>query len=87
MAPITASVEVACPPETVFTYVTDPSRFGEWQENVTGGHIPAIALTAYARREDRQRALGAGYDLHLAKPVEPNDLARTVANLLEQRQG
>ena len=37
MAPITASIEVACSPETVFGYVTDPSRFGEWQENVTGG--------------------------------------------------
>ncbi len=49
--------------------------------------IPAIALTAYARREDRQRALEAGYDLHLAKPVEPNDLARAVANLVERRQG
>jgi uncharacterized protein YndB with AHSA1/START domain len=39
MASITASVEVACPPETVFVYVTDPSRFGEWQENVTHGHM------------------------------------------------
>jgi PAS domain S-box-containing protein len=52
----------------------------------SAGHIPAIALTAYARREDRQRALGAGYDLHLAKPVEPNDLVRAVANLVERRQ-
>ena len=39
MAPITSSVEVACAPETVFAYVTDPSRFGEWQENVTSGHV------------------------------------------------
>jgi len=51
------------------------------------GQIPAIALTAYARRADRHRALSAGYDLHLAKPVEPNDLARTVANLVKRRQG
>jgi uncharacterized protein YndB with AHSA1/START domain len=39
MASITASVEVACPPETVFSYVTDPTRFAEWQENVTSGHM------------------------------------------------
>jgi uncharacterized protein YndB with AHSA1/START domain len=39
MAPITASVEVVCPPEAVFAYVTDPSRFGEWQEHVTSGHM------------------------------------------------
>ena len=39
MTAITAYVEVACPPETVFAYVTDPSRFGEWQENVTNGHM------------------------------------------------
>lgn len=51
------------------------------------GQIPAIALTAYARRADRHRALSAGYDLHLAKPVEPNDLARAVANLVKRRQG
>src|SRR2546426_951068 len=51
------------------------------------GQIPAIALTAYARQADRDRALSAGYDLYLAKPVEPNDLARAVANLVERRQG
>jgi uncharacterized protein YndB with AHSA1/START domain len=39
MPAITASTEVACPPDTVFGYVTDPSRFGEWQENVVGGHM------------------------------------------------
>ncbi|OLD94612.1 MAG: hypothetical protein AUG80_18310 [Candidatus Rokubacteria bacterium 13_1_20CM_4_68_9] len=51
------------------------------------GQIPAIALTAYARQADRDRALSAGYDLYLAKPVEPNDLARAVANLVKRRQG
>jgi len=39
MAPITASIEVACPPQAVFSYVTDPAHFGEWQENVTSGHM------------------------------------------------
>jgi signal transduction histidine kinase/DNA-binding response OmpR family regulator len=46
-----------------------------------GGRIPAIALTAYARAEDRARALEAGFERHLAKPVEPATLASAVANL------
>jgi PAS domain S-box-containing protein len=43
-------------------------------------HLPAIALTAYARAEDRARSLGAGYQAHLAKPVEPNELLMTIAS-------
>jgi PAS domain S-box-containing protein len=42
--------------------------------------IPAIALTAYARSEDRTRALLAGYQAHVAKPAEPNELVATVAS-------
>ena len=36
-----------------------------------GRRLPALALTAYGRAEDRIRALGAGFNLHLGKPVEP----------------
>jgi signal transduction histidine kinase len=46
-----------------------------------GGQIPAAALTAYGRSEDRTRALEAGYHIHLPKPVEPSELAIVVANL------
>jgi PAS domain S-box-containing protein len=46
-----------------------------------GGNIPALALTAYARAEDRGRALSAGYQAHLAKPVDRSDLAAAVATL------
>lgn len=46
-----------------------------------GGNIPAIALTAYARDEDRARVLAAGYQRHVAKPVEPSILATTIADL------
>jgi len=46
-----------------------------------GGAIPAIALTAYAHAEDRRRALRAGFDLHLGKPVEPDELVASVATL------
>jgi signal transduction histidine kinase len=44
-------------------------------------HTPAIALTAFARAEDRVRSLRAGYQAHLAKPVEPVELAVVVASL------
>lgn len=46
-----------------------------------GGRTPAIALTAYARVEDRIRALKAGFQAHLPKPVEPVELAAVVASL------
>jgi uncharacterized protein YndB with AHSA1/START domain len=39
MAPIVSTIEVARPATEVFSYVTDPARFAEWQENVTGGHM------------------------------------------------
>jgi PAS domain S-box-containing protein len=45
------------------------------------GHIPSVALTAYAGVEDRQRALAAGYQVHLPKPVEPTDLIEVIASL------
>jgi CheY-like chemotaxis protein len=46
-----------------------------------GGQIPALALTAYARTEDRVRALSEGYQVHLAKPVDRFELAAVVASL------
>lgn len=46
-----------------------------------GGAIPAVALTAFARAEDRRRAMLAGFQLHLAKPVEPAELIAVVANV------
>jgi PAS domain S-box-containing protein len=46
--------------------------------------LPAIALTAFARNEDRQRALTAGYQAHLAKPVRAPQLLSCIASLLQQ---
>jgi CheY-like chemotaxis protein len=43
--------------------------------------MPALALTAFAREEDRRRALEAGYDAHLAKPVDPDRLLERIAQL------
>jgi len=44
--------------------------------------IPAIAITAYARREDRERSLLAGYHMHLSKPIEARELIAAMASLL-----
>jgi len=46
-----------------------------------GGQIPAIALTAYAKEEDRQQTLAAGFQEHLPKPVEPTKLVTVIAKL------
>ena len=46
------------------------------------GRLPAVALTAFARSEDRQRALLAGYQIHVAKPVEPSELLTVCASLV-----
>ncbi|MEQ8753323.1 MAG: response regulator [Coleofasciculus sp. G1-WW12-02] len=47
-----------------------------------GGQIPAIALTAYAGETDQEKALAAGFDLHLSKPVEPDQIIEAIANLV-----
>jgi signal transduction histidine kinase/ActR/RegA family two-component response regulator len=46
-----------------------------------GGEIPAVAVSAFARSEDRRRAMIAGYQTHLAKPLEPSELITVVASL------
>ena len=50
-----------------------------------GGRIPAAAVTAYAGAEDRRRALDAGFQSHLAKPVDPSELVMTIAALAGRR--
>jgi PAS domain S-box-containing protein len=47
--------------------------------HATRGPLPAIALTAYVSRDDRARALAAGFDVHIPKPVEPHTLVNAVA--------
>jgi CheY-like chemotaxis protein len=46
-----------------------------------GGHMPAIALTGYVTSEDSARVRAAGFQTHLRKPVEPDELVATVASL------
>ncbi len=47
-----------------------------------GGQTPAIALTGYASRKDRERALAAGYHLHIAKPIEQTEMITAIAALV-----
>jgi CheY-like chemotaxis protein len=59
-------------------------RLREWDTR-SGMTTPAVALTAYARGIDREQALEAGYQVHLAKPVDPLRLALVVAELVGRR--
>jgi hypothetical protein len=52
---------------------------------VTYARLPAVAVTAYADPRDRDRVLAAGYQAHLAKPVEPHELANAVLRVLPAR--
>jgi PAS domain S-box-containing protein len=49
-----------------------------------GAKVPAVALTAFARAEDRGEALGSGFQAHLPKPIEPGELTAVIAQLVAQ---
>jgi signal transduction histidine kinase/CheY-like chemotaxis protein len=78
----------ARPPQLLVTDIEMPGRDGyellEAARARAGSSHPftAIALTAYARDVDRRRSLDAGFDLHLAKPVDPDDLIAAIASLM-----
>jgi CheY-like chemotaxis protein len=55
-------------------------------ENAKVRELPAAALTAYARSEDRARVLASGFDQHLAKPIDPDELIRSVRTLHDARR-
>ncbi|MEO8005373.1 MAG: PAS domain-containing protein [Betaproteobacteria bacterium] len=57
------------------------TRIGE-----RGAHLPAVALTAYSREEDRRMATEAGFQTHVAKPVDPAELVRIVAGLVSESE-
>lgn len=50
-------------------------------DSTRGSRLPAVALTAYARVEDRMRALAAGFQMYVAKPIDPGELAAVIASL------
>jgi CheY-like chemotaxis protein len=77
-------------PDVLISDIGMPEHDGyaliRWIRRLDGerGEIPAIAFTAYARAEDRLKAVQAGYQLHLAKPVDPAQLVSMVASLVKR---
>jgi signal transduction histidine kinase/ActR/RegA family two-component response regulator len=69
--------DLAMPGEDGYSLIGKVRRL----EGEKGQKIPAIALTAYVRVEDRTRALSAGFNMFVPKPVEPGELITTIANL------
>ncbi len=69
--------DIAMPEEDGYTLIRHIRRM----ELSEGGYLPAAAVTAYARSEDRTRALKAGYDIHLPKPVDTAELIAVVERL------
>lgn len=69
--------DIAMPEEDGYALITKLRALGPER----GWNIPAIALTGHARREDRMRALAAGYQTHVSKPVDAAELIVVIANL------
>jgi CheY-like chemotaxis protein len=53
--------------------------------NENGFRVPAIAVTAYSRSDDRRKAKEAGFVAHIPKPIDPNTFVATVANAIQQQ--
>jgi PAS domain S-box-containing protein len=77
-------MDIAMPDEDGYTALKKV-RALEAEQGVAADRIPAIALTAHGRSEDRLRALQAGFQMHVAKPVEPAELALVIAGLTTTR--
>ncbi|MEP6504212.1 MAG: ATP-binding protein, partial [Betaproteobacteria bacterium] len=80
------------PPDVLLSDIGMPERDGyELIRDIRnldaahGGHVPAVAITAFARSEDRAQAMLAGYQAHVAKPIRPGELVLAVAELAQRR--
>ena len=72
--------DIGMPEEDGYTLM---QKIRAWEkETGRDAQIPAIALTAYARAEDRQQSLDSGYQVHISKPIEPFELTKLVENLV-----
>jgi CheY-like chemotaxis protein len=69
--------DIAMPETDGYAFIRQVRR----RESGSEKRLPAVALTAYARVQDRMRAIVAGYNTHIAKPVEANELVTVVASL------
>jgi PAS domain S-box-containing protein len=73
-------IDIGMPDENGYDLVR---RLRAWEREL-GLHTPALALTAYGRVEDRVRALNDGFQMHVTKPVEHDELAAAIASLLRR---
>lgn len=71
--------DIGMPQEDGYDFIR---KLRQWEIGA-GGQIPAVAVTAFAREEDRLKAIASGYQTHFAKPIEPTQLAAVVASLVE----
>jgi signal transduction histidine kinase len=69
--------DISMPDEDGYSFI----RRVRSRDSNAGGNVPAAAVTAYARPEDVRHALAEGFDIHLAKPLEPEDVVAAVARL------
>jgi signal transduction histidine kinase/CheY-like chemotaxis protein len=76
-------LDIAMPDEDGYA-VLKKVRALEAEQGAVVDQIPAIALTAHARAEDRFRALQAGFQMHVAKPVDPTELAVVIISLIKR---
>ena len=77
-------------PDVVVSDIGMPGYDGYWfirelRRSVDASAVPAVALTAYARGEDVDKAIEAGFQHHVAKPVEPDDLLSVLLQVIEER--
>ena len=72
--------DIGMPQEDGYTFIGQVRKLGPDR----GGRTAAVALSALARPEDRTRALRAGYQMHLSKPVDPSELTAVIASLAKR---
>ncbi|MBF0496829.1 MAG: response regulator, partial [Deltaproteobacteria bacterium] len=63
--------------------ITATERIRE-KERLTGGHIPVIAMTAFAMKGDQERCIAAGMDGYITKPIDPNEAIRYIESLAQE---
>jgi CheY-like chemotaxis protein len=74
--------DIGMPDEDGYSMI---SHLREIEQEQGTPRVPAVAVTAFARTEDRERALSAGFDEHVPKPINPDDLIGALARLARKR--
>ncbi len=74
--------DISMPDEDGYHFIAEVRKFSLED----GGATPAIALTAFAHAEDRARAIRAGYQYHLSKPVDSNELVSLIDHLVAHKK-